>query len=72
MADHAVRSAANLRTALGAPEAFGLRGVWVPAGMTAREIIEGARVLSEQFGVEHYEARSMVRTVLEAIRAPSA
>lgn len=56
----------------GAPDQYGLRGVWVPAGMTAREIMEGADVLSEQFGVEHYEARSMVRVMLERIRAPSA
>src|SRR6185436_13939211 len=43
------------------------RGLWVPPGMTAQEIMIGAAAL-ERFGVEHYEARSMVREVLSAIR----
>ncbi len=49
-------------------ETYEGRGVWVPPGMTAHEIMIGAAVLVEKFGVEHYEARSMVRWVLEAIR----
>lgn len=48
---------------------YGGHGVWVPLGMTAAEIMIGASVLSERFEVEHYEARSMVRAVLSAIRA---
>jgi hypothetical protein len=53
----------------GESDAYEGRGVWVPDGMTAAEIMEGARVLEDKFGVEHYTARSMVRNVLEAIRA---
>ena len=49
-------------------ESFRQRGVWVPDGMTAEEIMVGAAVLEEKYEVEHYTARSMVRLVLEAIR----
>ena len=49
-------------------DAYGGRGVWVPPGLTAREIMAGAAVLESKFGIEHYEARSMVRWVLQAIR----
>lgn len=52
----------------GHAESFGQRGVWVPPGLTAREIMVGAAVLESKFGIEHYEARSMVRWVLQAIR----
>jgi hypothetical protein len=37
--------------------------------MTAAEIMIGARVLIERWDVEHYEARSIVRDVLKALRA---
>jgi hypothetical protein len=52
----------------GSVESYGDRGLWVPDGMTAHEIMVGAEVLERHFGVEHYEARSMVRRVLDAIR----
>lgn len=44
------------------------RGVYVPDGMTAREIVEGARVLERSFGVPPYISRMMVREVLVAMR----
>ena len=53
----------------GTIEAVGERGVWVPPGMTANEIMRGAEVLETMFEVEHYQARSMVREVLAAVRA---
>jgi hypothetical protein len=57
---------------VGKIDGYGGRGVFVPPGMTAAEIMIGARVLTERWDVQHYEARSMVRDVLEAIRsAPS-
>ena len=55
-------------TSAGTREAYGGRGVFVPHGMTAAEIMIGARVLTERWEIQHYEARSMVRDVLEAIR----
>ena len=45
------------------------RGVFVPPGMTAAEIMIGARVLEERWDIQHYQARDMVRDVLEAIRS---
>jgi hypothetical protein len=53
----------------GTGEAFGTQGVWVPKGMTAREIMVGAEVLEKQFDVPPYQSRSMVRAILDAIRA---
>jgi hypothetical protein len=53
----------------GAVKAFGSRGVWVPKGMAAAEIMAGAAALQKRFKVDHYEARSMARAVLEAARA---
>ena len=55
-------------------QVYGSRGLWVPKGMTAGDIMIGTEVLEQRFGVEHYTARSMVRAVLEALRnrAPEA
>ena len=54
----------------GTREAYGGRGVFVPHGMTAAEIMIGASVLTERWEIQHYDARIMVRDVLEAIRQP--
>jgi hypothetical protein len=40
----------------------------VLSGMTAAEIMIGVRVSTERWDIQYYEARSMVRDVLEAIR----
>lgn len=48
-------------------EAYGNRGVWVPDGMTAREIMVGAAILEREFDVPPYESRDMVRSVLSAL-----
>jgi hypothetical protein len=56
-------------TGSGSIECYGERGVWVPDGVTAHEIMVGAAVLEQAYEVDHYTARSMVRRVLEAIRA---
>ena len=49
-------------------EAYGERGVWVPDGMTAAEIMIGAKAVSRAFDIDDFQARSIVRVVLEAIR----
>lgn len=50
-------------------EGYGDRGVFVPDGMTAAEIMLGAAAIESRFGLDHYEARSIVRVVLAALRA---
>ena len=50
-------------------EVYEGRGIWVPNGMTADEIAEGARALSERFHVDKHTARMMAVTLLEAIRS---
>jgi hypothetical protein len=47
---------------------YGKRGVYVPDGMTAAEIMIGASAIEKKFGIEHYEARSIVRDVIAAIK----
>ena len=42
--------------------------MWVPDGMTATEIMIGARAVSRAFDIDDFQARSIVRVVLEAIR----
>ena len=49
-------------------QSYGDRGVYVPEGMTAAEIMEAARVLERDFEVEPFTSRAMVRAVLAAIR----
>lgn len=53
----------------GSCQSYGERGVWVPEGMTAAEIMVGAAALEQHFGVAPFESRSMVRAVLSAIRS---
>lgn len=48
-------------------EAYGNRGVWVPNGMTAHEIMTGAAILEREFDIPPYESRDMVRAVLSAL-----
>lgn len=55
----------------GSVQAYGKRGVWTPSQMTATEIMHGAAVLERKWKIDHYQARSMVRAVLRAIRLPS-
>lgn len=43
------------------------RGVCVPVGQKASLIMEGAKVLQEQFDVPPYEARDMVEQVLAVL-----
>jgi hypothetical protein len=52
----------------GRVKSCGDRGVYVPDGMTATEIIEGAHALVRDFELDTYTARNMVRTVLLAVR----
>jgi len=52
----------------GSTQSVGERGVWVPEGLTGDEIMAGAQALTRLFAVEHYEARSMARAVLTAVR----
>jgi hypothetical protein len=51
----------------GSVQAVGLRGVWVPDGMTAEMIMAGAKVLEDQFGIAPYTSRSMVRAAWRAM-----
>jgi hypothetical protein len=46
---------------------FGRRGVYVPPGMSARDIMVAAHALEARFDVAPYEARRMVRVVLSAL-----
>lgn len=50
----------------GTIESYGERGVWVPEGMTARDIMEGARVLEREFEIAPYVSRAMAIAVLGA------
>jgi hypothetical protein len=50
-------------------EAYGSRGVWVPDGMTAHEIMVGSAILEREFDVPPYSARAMMRAILPAIRS---
>ncbi|MEW9838691.1 hypothetical protein, partial [Mesorhizobium marinum] len=51
----------------GTIEGYEGRGVWVPEGLSARDIMEGAKVLERDYDVAPYTARDMVRTVLIAL-----
>jgi hypothetical protein len=51
----------------GTCEVYDGRGVWVPHGLSASDIMKGARVLEEQFDVAPYVSRAMVCAVLEAL-----
>lgn len=53
---------------IGRSENWNGRGVWVKPGETAREIMEGAKVLEEQFDVAPFISRLMVSAVLSKIR----
>ena len=59
----------------GRAEAYGDRGVYVPPGMTAAEIFEGAKALInalDNVGIDMdiYTAQSAVTAVLKKIRSP--
>ena len=53
----------------GSAQAVGLRGVWVPDGMTGEMVLAGAKVLEDEFGVDPYTSRTMARKVWAAIEA---
>jgi len=48
------------------------RGVWVPEGLTAAQIMEGAWALERQFDVAPFISRLMAAAVLEAAGLSSA
>lgn len=50
-------------------QGFDGRGVFVPEGMEAWQIMAGARALERRHDVTPYISRCMVRDVLDAIRA---
>lgn len=52
----------------GTIEAYDGRGVWVPEGLTARDIMEGAKVLERDFDVAPFTSREMVCRVLSALQ----
>ena len=52
----------------GTIESYNGRGVWVPQGMTAGQIMAGADVLEQTYDVAPYTSRNMVIAILEAIR----
>ena len=45
------------------------RGVWVPDGLNASGIMEGAKALERQFGIAPYTARDMAIAVLLAVQS---
>lgn len=51
----------------GTIEGYEGRGVWVPEGMNAHDIMEGAKALQSQFEVAPYTACEMARVVLLAV-----
>lgn len=53
-------------------EGYNGRGVWVPAGLTAAEIMIGAAALERDFDVAPYTSRNMVIAVLQALRSVQA
>lgn len=48
----------------GTYESYEGRGVWVPRGLTAAQIMCGARVLERDFGVAPFISRAMVSAIL--------
>lgn len=53
----------------GSVEVYGGRGIWVPEGMTAAEIVLGGRAVEDRYDLDKFTARSIVMTVLETVRA---
>lgn len=45
------------------------RGVWVPEGMTAAEMMESSRVLEREFHIAPYTSGAMVIAVLQKVRS---
>ncbi len=52
----------------GTIESYKGHGVWVPRGLDAPSIMEGALALEQQFDVAPFMSRLMAGAVLEAIR----
>lgn len=52
---------------VGTTENYGDRGVWVPDGLNARDIMLGAKTLERDFEIAPYRSRAIVRAVLSAI-----
>lgn len=52
----------------GTIESYEGRGVWVPEGLTARDIREGAKLLESQFDVAPFVSDAMACAVLERAR----
>lgn len=53
----------------GSVETYEGRGVWVPDGLSARDIMVAAFVLEQNFDVAPYMSRDMAIQVLRAIQA---
>ena len=53
----------------GTLEAYEGRGLWVPNGMTAVEIVKGARAITDQFDIDKFTARDIAIALLRVIRA---
>lgn len=51
----------------GTIETYQGRGVWVPEGLTARDIMEGAKVLERDYDIAPFTSREMVCQVLFAL-----
>ena len=56
----------------GTIESYGERGVWVPHGLDVADLMIGAFAIKREFDLGEYEARSIVKEVLQAIQAPRA
>lgn len=52
----------------GTIEGYEGRGVWVPEGMDARDIMEGAKALEMAWDIAPFISRAMVCDVLTAIQ----
>jgi len=60
---------ASDRQPAGRTEAYEERGVWVPNGLSVDEVMTAAAALERKYDFDPYTARSIVRTVLLAIRS---
>lgn len=52
----------------GTIESYEGRGVWVPEGLTAREVMVGAAILEKELDAPPYSARVVASMLLEAVR----
>lgn len=55
-----------IRNGEGTIESYRGRGVWVPAGLTAEQIVEGAMILESYWGIGRFTSELMAIDVLTA------